>query len=278
MANIHDKEDLSNDYQNNGSQITKHMPKKYTFLAEIKILQDRMQDMFSNRSDMVNATGDGFAAAHQNEIKEIFWVYMNSLGWVSGLHGAIIGTILGMLGFIYAGALLQLSLIYPAFVLFFFSTLCVAAPFGYVVYAEMITEDTGKFVVGASTKAFHTEMKKAMAFIVSNTIMITMAVFVAMLFIVGIFDTKLILLLHWILKIIFRIQLDSTSIETSVFSNGSIYGMISFGGVMVLIFLIRKFVIDDIKHRTTKLSAAHKKMQKQFKNKDSVQEAKELFK
>lgn len=104
MSNVnnHYSNSYNNQYGNNqpssSSQVTQNMAKKYTILAEVKMLQDRLQDMFTNRSDMVNITGDGWAAAHRNEVKEILWVYLKSLGWISGFHGAILGVTIGVLG------------------------------------------------------------------------------------------------------------------------------------------------------------------------------------
>lgn len=274
---IHSKEDLSQDYKNNGSQVKQNIPKKYTVLSEIKILQDRLQDMYTNRSDMVNATGDGWAAAHQNEVKEIFWVYLRSLGWVGGLHGAILGNLLGMLGFIYAGVFYELSFFYASFVLFALALTSVVYPFGYMIYAEMITEDSGKFVTGENTGQFFGEMRKAMAFVSSNTWMITIVMFFIMLFSVGIFEKKLIAFMVWILKDLFGLALSSQQLQQTIFSNGSIYGIILFTGTMVFIYIAKAIIIDNIKRQSSIISAGHIKVQKQFKHKDSVQEARELF-
>lgn len=274
---IHSKEDLSQDYKNNGNQVTQNIPKKYTVLSEIKILQDRLQDMYTNRSDMVNATGDGWAAAHQNEVKEIFWVYLKSLGWVGGLHGAVVGNLFGMLGFIYAGILFELSFFYSAFFLFSLALTSVVYPFGYMIYAEMITEDSGKFVTGENTRQFFGEMRKAMAFVSSNTWMITVVMFFIMLFLVGIFEKKLITFMVWVLKALFGLVLSSQQLQETIFSNGSLYGIILFTGTMVFIFITKTIIIDNIKRRSSIISAGHIKVQKQYKYKDSVQEAKELF-
>lgn len=279
MANIHDKEDLSNDYKSNsGSQITQNMPRKYSILPGIKILQDRLQDMYTNRSDTVNATGDGWAAAHQNEVKEIMWVYLKCIGVLAGFHGVVLAIPLGFLGFIYSGIFFETShgLIGGFFLLL--SLAVISRPFGLLTYAEMITEDSRKYVVGENTKQFFESMKTSMSNISSSVWMLSAGSFIGMFFLVGLLEKPMISFMSWIFKHVLFMPIDSPSLKLAIFNNGSVYGMMFFATTMVAIFITRTLILDRVKQRATALSIEHKKTQAQYKNKDSVQEARELFK
>lgn len=262
-------------YRGSGNQVTQNMPKKYTILAEIKVLQDRLQDMYTNRSDMVNITGDGWAAAHQNEIKEIFWVYLKALGWISGFHGAIIGVIIGIIGGIVAGVTFEASLYQVSIMMFMLSAMFVLAPFGYMLYAEIITEDSAKFVVGQNTEMFFGEMRKSMQFIVANTWIITFATFVAMLFILGLFEEKAVAFSMGMLKI-FGLVIPER-LGAAIYNNGSIYGISWFAIMLASAYIARIVYIDRVKTEAQAKSNSNKKTQNRYKHKDAVQEVREIF-
>lgn len=278
MSNQHIKEPgyWPEEYRGSGSQITQNLPKKYTILAEIKILQDRLQDMYTNRADVVNMTGDGWAAAHQNEIKEIFWVYLKALGWISGLHGAVFGTMIGVFGGILAGVLFEATLYTEAVLLFLATTLFFVGPFIYVTYAEVVTEDSAKWVVGNNTKMFHDEMTKAMQFIIVNTWLITIATFIGSLFIVGLLNDYIVRFSIGMLEV-FRIVIPER-LHGNIVNNGMIYGIGWFVLMIGTVYVGRTWYMNKVKGKSEGRSIENRKTQNSMKFKDNVQEVREMFK
>lgn len=277
MSNQHIKEPAywPEEHRGSSSQVTQNMPKKYTILAEIKVLQDRLQDMYTNRSDIVNVTGDGWAAAHQNEIKEIFWVYLKALGWISGLHGAVFGTSLGVIGSLLAGVFFEVGLYGLAFGVLMLSSMVFIGPFIYLTYAEIITIESGKWVVGSNTKLFHDKMIEAMQFVISNTWLIALVVFVGMIFLLGLFDVFVVKFIIGMLGF-FRVIIPEDLYGTIV-SNGQLYGIGFFIALMALIYFIRTAVISKTKKESSDRATINKQNIETMKYKDNVQEVRFLF-
>lgn len=281
MSNVnnHYSNSYSNQYGNNqpssSSQVTQNMAKKYTILAEVKMLQDRLQDMFTNRSDMVNITGDGWAAAHRNEVKEILWVYLKSLGWISGFHGAILGVTIGVFGGLLAGVTFSAGLLFPAVLFSVVSAMFVVTPYGYMLYAEIITEESKQWVVGQNTQNFFEKMRDSMQFIVWNTWVISGATFIGILFFIGLFETTAISMSMAVLKA-FGIVIPQ-NLQSAIFNNGSIYGISLFALTIAGFLIARVTYMDRIKKIADDKSSANVKTQNMYKYKDAVQEARDLY-
>lgn len=146
-----------------GSEITKNMTDKYSWFSPVKILRDRLQDMYTNRVDLVNITGEGMAAAHQSELEEIKWVYYTKSPIAAV---ATIGVMMGIMFSIFIGFLGSMCIPDGSFVLaaflFALSFLVIASPFVYIVKIEEITEAAGVWVAGKNTREFHNCMTSAL--------------------------------------------------------------------------------------------------------------------
>lgn len=249
---------------------------KYTFLNDIKILQDRLQDMYTNRSDLVNVTGDGLAAAHTNEVREIFWIYIKSLGWIAGLHGALLGMLIllffGIVGFIVwevGGRGSALAIVALA-------TLPFVGSMGYMIYASKITEESRKWVVGENTRQFFIEMKKAMSFIETNILwMIFSVMFFAVLF-MGFLDQYLIKASRVVLKVAYGAILPD-NIVVAALSNAQIDIVLYIVAISAILFSAKTYVVLFVGERAAKIQAEHKLSVDNYREKDTVQIARKLF-
>lgn len=261
--------------QSSGNQVTQNMVKKYTILTDVKQLQDRLQDMYTNRSDMVNITGDGWAAAHKNEIREITWVYVKALGWISGLHGAVVGVFIGMIGGTMAGVAFEVGLVMPALILFAISALFVLAPFVYMLYAETITEESGQWAVGQNTQMFFQKMQDGMNVINTSTWAITAVTFIGTLVLMGVFEKASITASMAVLKAMGIVMPEY--LRAAAYNNGSIYGISWFALLMAGIYVVRYIHIERIREDAKAKADANKQVQGMYKNKDSLAEARAAF-
>lgn len=259
----------------NSNQITQNMQKKYTYLAPIKQLQDRLQDMYTNRADMVNATGDGWAATHNNELREIFWVYLKALGWVGGFHGNLLGVPLIILSGIIAGVMFEVGLYLLGISLLLIGALMYVGAIGYLIYAEKLTEESMKWAVGQNTGMFFKKMKTAMSFVTTNTWVITAVIFVGSLFFVGLFEKYMITFTAKMVKVFGIIVPDE--LAGPIYNNGLMFALSWFIIVTIAIYVFRARWIEDTIFLANKKRLENEKTQNIFKYKDAVQEVKALF-
>lgn len=261
--------------QSSGSQVTQNMQKKYTILGEIKILQDRLQDMYTNRSDMVNVTGDGWAAAHQNEIKEIRWVYLKAL-WPLNVHISLFSVALGELLSIFTGVLFEVGAFAPASFFALITVVTIIFPLGYLLYAEMLTEECGKWSIGQNTTMFHDKMKQEMAIIASSAWAFAVGVFFITLFLFGSLDSYI---LQWTVAGLkeFKIIIPD-HLKAPMLDNGVIYGLELFIATVTIFYFYRAKTLTKIRLEAGEIASKNKKSQELLKNKDSFDEARSLYK
>lgn len=260
--------------QQQGNQITQNMGNKYTVLPEIKMLQDRLQDMYTNRSDIVNVTGDGFAAAHKNEIKEMRWVYLKGLKHIV-FYGSAFGIFGGLIVSLMAGVLFEVGISTMSTILAVVAAVMFWVPFGYLLYAEVITEESGQWAIGPNTKQFFNKMKLEMS-ITNSTVWTSVGLItIAILFAAGLMEVPLENGMTKFLKL-FKIIVPE-HLQADVLSNGELYGVAWFAIILGSFWLIRKKLLEKIKHEAGVLAERNSITQQSYKDKDSVSEARKLF-
>ncbi|MDD3465647.1 MAG: hypothetical protein PHE67_00740 [Campylobacterales bacterium] len=259
---------------NNTNQVTTRAPEKYTFGSGIKNLLDRLQDMYTNRVDAVGMTGDGFAAAHESEIDEIFWVYLKFFMFEVGLLGAVTFVVLYAMSFI-GGLFITLG--------FFKSGMIAIAvgciPLGYITfhltYAGYLTYRGIKWATGEATNVFYKKMEDSFHTCVRFTIWHIITSGVAILLVIMVFFS-LSGLSDWLMELVLKTaSLSSlTTRSDDIILNSHIVAVISSVASFAVAYFSYQFITVSIIDTNTNQQEVNIKNMQAFLYRDAVDEAK----
>lgn len=256
------------------NQVSTKALEKYTFGSGIKNLLDRLQDMYTSRADMVSITGDGFAAAHDSEIKEIFWVYLKYFGFAIGLIGFIAFAALYVFSFI-GGVLLTLGFYKSGLLSIVVGAIPIAYLTGHISYAGYLTYRGIKWATGSSTTTFYGKMEKSFEQCVSFSVWHVMTfglLIVLLLSIVTGLDSVSNYIMHFVLGFFKLSGLESNSQD--IIFNSHIVAITSSIITCCASYFTYKFITVITKDTNSKLREVNIKYMQSFVYRDAVDEAK----